>query len=497
MKPNLPNRSNWAQRLDDWEQSAPARPGEGPGRVFWEQLSAELAPPPRRRRPPLWLWSVLGLLLLTHFIAYHPGLGAFPLPGTRMVAERAALDRVAETAAAPGPTKAEAPAVEKEEKRRGDRKMPATIAVPEPTIPPPPVALASTPAERLAVSAGRTDEVLHPTTTEPLSSSEPVVGTKPVESNVRVEATAKPPHHPEIPPVLLTACLADTTFRIRYSARAKIPVPLPQYPVADPSSFAAPGGKLRVSVGGHYAPVSNRTRLTIDPGVLTARRTRESRVPEWGLNLYLGLGPHWGLRTGLTTTRLQTESQYRFIRFFNPQREAPDPTGDGLSKYDVEVASAYAKSSAEVELLRPRDQLLQSGARLRIDLRLRETVALRSIPLQITYANAWGRFGLEAQLGPEWNHSEVVDFAAAATVQVAGLRAERVRIQSREQISRGSYWSLAGGLAATYWIGRRWQVGLIPEFTTSLENLSARPEFSASSRSAGVRLETRYRLGGK
>lgn len=492
MKRKQPNRPNWAQRLDDWEQSAPARPGEGPGRAFWKQLSAELAPPSRRRRPPFWLWSVLGLLWLTHFIGYHPGLGAFPLPGTRMVAERAALDRVAEAAPAPGPTKAEALAAGKEEEPGGARTKSATIAVPEP---PPPVA-----AERPAVSAGRADEVLHPTTTEPLSKPEPVVGTKPVESNVRVEATAKPPGNREIPAVLKTASLADTTFRIRNSARAKIPVPLPQYPVAavaDPSSFAAPGGKLRVSVGVHYAPVSNRTRLTIDPGVLTARRTRESRVPEWGLNLYLGLGPHWGLRTGLTTTRLQTESQYRFIRFFNPQREVPDPAGDGLSKYDVDVASAYAKSSAEVELLRPRDQLLRNGARLRIDLRLRETVALRSIPLQITYANAWGRFGLEAQLGPEWNHSEVLDFAAAATVQVAGLRTGRVRIQSREQISRGSYWSLAGGLAATCRIGRRWQVGLVPEFTTSLENLSARPEFSASSRSGGVRLETRYRLGGK
>ena len=459
------NRTGWAQRLQDWEATAPARPGEGPAPDFWAGLESDLpAPPPPNSRRPLWLWGALGLLLLTHFTCFQPELGYFPL-GPVVVAESAVpglQDEQGGTATAmPG------------ERAEGARREPLAAGAESK------VATASN--EEQTGGARReprlTGEEPHATGAEggrvATASNEEQTGGARREPRL----TGEEPRATGEEGKVATASNEEQTGGARREPR-----------------LTEGANGLQVWVGTHYAPVSNRTRLTLDPGILTASRTRQTLAPELGLNLYLRVGEHWGLRTAYTSTQVETESQYRFIRFFNPQFESPNTAGDGVSKYAVDVASPYTKSSAEVELVRPRDRVLQNGARLRIDLRVRETVALQSIPLQLTYGNRWGRFELSGQLGPEWTNIRVLDFTAGARVQQPGLQADRVRIQSRERISSRTYWSLSGGLAATYHLGDRWRLGVIPEFTTSLENLSAQPGFSARSRSAGVRLEVGYRL---
>ncbi len=497
MEHSQPKPTGWAQRLRDWEQTAPARPGEGPAPGFWDRLEPDLPPPPRRAAGPFELWLLLGLLFLTHFTCFRAELGHFPLPTTTVVETSPATPADEQgtppeaTALAAGPLAA-APDTASAERTTAFR----TPAPPQPELPAAAASLTELPAVSRDTAFAEKTAAPRPSRPGVHPPEAPSAGVAPPAGATAFAERTAPPYPALLPgrnlPLVPNPALAGLPTTTRDTAFAELSVPAAATPRARAKERKQ--GAWQLWAGAHYAPVSNRTRLTIDPGVLTASRTRQIRAPEVGANLYLQFGDHWGLRTGFTANRIETESQYRFIRFFNPLFEAPNNAGEGVSKYSVEVASAYAKSSAEVELVRPQDRNLQNGARLRIDLRIRETVVLQSIPLQVTYTNRWGRFALSGQLGPEWTHVNVRDFTAAARVQRPGLRTDRVRIQSREPISRSSYWSLAGGIAASYDLADRWRASLIPEFTTSLDNLSDRPGFAARSRSASVRIELAYQL---
>lgn len=451
-KPHTP----LGERFREWEQG-PAGAGDQPGAQVWEGIAAAIAPPERRRRFFWWWWLGAGLACIALGGWLHlttpTALNAFPVPLPAGHEQAPAINgTVSGPPVVSGPQSGSPqPATDKTagsllrdetevtgNPRRALAELPAPVARPQSALP----SAASLPEDRAA------------------SATRP-----------RMPVT--------VPPAVATAGLR------------LLPVSDPALPAL--RSFAAPA-KPRLTVGVYYAPVLTETRVRGTGRALLGARERSRYSDEWGIMAHLTLGGNWSIGGGIGRSEVDTEQRFRFIRRVTPQREMPTGNGQQQSTFALDLSSPYAKSQAEVEVVRSDDDPLPAQPIL-ILVQLRERVTFTHLPVLAGYEQQWGNWLLRVATGPELSLSNTSRTDARARILRGDqFRARPLRVLTEQPTVREVALNWTSNAGIYYQLDDHLQVGLSPQLRLGLSAWEAGQDARARLHQFGLRLEGRYRF---
>ncbi|MEL6274715.1 MAG: hypothetical protein AAFU03_06425, partial [Bacteroidota bacterium] len=252
--------------------------------------------------------------------------------------------------------------------------------------------------------------------------------------------------------------------------------PLPEKDRALPEVGKGPLGIDKVSLA--IGPWLGWSRPTIelefpDEAIPFQSKTTQ-RVRTQGIGMHLKIGGHWGFQTGFSRETERSENQFFIPRYYRPEREIIDPTDARATlTYEMDVATSYTKTSTEIEVERPLSASVPTGFRLLFGMDVEESVKITRIPLLVTYDWAIsGPFQIRLAAGPSWTNQRVQTDLSSRLTRVNGFRLRQTRLRSREQLIKDTYWTAMAGVALIYRPNQHWEIGLQPQWSRNLNQLS-------------------------